>query len=70
MNVILHEGDKQKTFHQMNSDVFQQKIIIPIKVFHGVKNKWADPTVEDKELIYKFSYHDGELYHYQLEDDH
>lgn len=66
MNVVLHGEGKVKIMHQCPTDVFQHKIVVPVKVFSG-GTRWEQPVVTDHDVIYKFSYHDGMYYHYQLE---
>lgn len=66
MNVILHGEGKEKRMHLTETDQFQNKITVPVKIFTGTKNKWAAPVCIDRDLVYKFIYQDGPYYHYQL----
>jgi hypothetical protein len=69
MNVILHGNGKEIRMHHTDTDQVQQRLTVPMKIFGSLKNKWASPTWIEKNLVYKFSYHDGSYYHYQLEAD-
>lgn len=68
MKVILHGEGKEKTMHLTQTDQFQNKIIVQVKVFSGVhpSNKWESPVAVDRDQIYEFAYHDGTHYHYRL----
>jgi hypothetical protein len=66
MNIILHGEGQEKMMHHCETDAFQYKIIVPVKLFNPPVNKWIPLAYIEKELIYEFKYHDGKYYHYQL----
>jgi hypothetical protein len=68
MNVILH-GEGIKIMHLTDTDQVQHKLTVPVKVFSG-GTRWEQPVVTDRDMIYKFTYHDGSYYHYQFEEVH
>jgi hypothetical protein len=65
MNIILHDNGKDKRMHLADMDMVQHKLVIPTKVFTR-KSRWIDPVSVDRNLTYRFTYHDGKYYHYQL----
>jgi hypothetical protein len=67
LNVILHGNGKEIRMHHTDTDQLMHKLTVPVKVFSG-GTRWEQPVVTDRNLIYKFSYHDGSYYHYQLEN--
>lgn len=62
MNVILHgwpDDPKAKKMHQIKS--YQDNIIVPVMIYNKT-------SAINYDLIYRFIYHDGEYYHYELRE--
>lgn len=66
MNVVLHgwpDDRKAKRMHRMPTDEFQYMVVVPIRVWSGAPKHTA---VTEQDLIFRFIYHDGTHYHYEL----
>jgi hypothetical protein len=67
MNVVLHgwpDDPKLKTYYQTRSHDFQYMVIVPVMAVNYSRTNCTAVTQQD--LIFRFIYHDGSHYHYEL----
>jgi len=71
MNVVLHgwpSDPKSKRMHLTQTSEFQYMLTVPVWIWSSTRSSWSwkSSAATEQDLIFRFIYHDGEHYHYEL----